>query len=181
MRLSRTLPLGLAMVFSFALAETGRAGNCPLIGSSRVDGARQSAAAGGTDDGYYHTISGGDEAEEYKVASDVDPMLQMNGVWKVTAIAGVAIPADPTLLLEFTDYQIRVTGPCNTFETAANFTPFGLSFGSFGVGEAVCAAEAMTVEAALLEALAKVDRQEVDDEDNVTFFAGDTEVLSAQR
>ena len=114
-------------------------------------------------------------------AGDVDPMTQLAGTWVVTEIAGAEIPSGPDITLEFNGYQLGGVSSCNSFEAAVNFTDIGVWFGPIDAGSEVCDEAKMAAEAALFKALAMVDRYEVDEYDNLTFYGANVMALRARR
>ena len=114
-------------------------------------------------------------------AGDVDPMTQLAGTWVVTEIAGAEIPSGPDITLEFNRFRLGGVSSCNSFEAAVRFTDIGIGFGPIDAGDEVCDDAKMVAETALFNALAMVDRYEVDEDDNLTFYGANVMALRARR
>lgn len=182
MPMSRTQQFRLAVLLAFAVTEAGPALACASshsAASATGAGGTVQVAAAGT---IAPRIGSENQPEDFEMAAgDVDPMVQLAGTWFVTEIATVEIPPGPDITLDFDGYLLRGTAPCNTFEAAVNFTDIGIGFGPVEAGGNVCSSEKMAAEAALFQALGTVDRYDVDEDDNLTFYGSDVAVLFAQR
>lgn len=178
----RRLPFRLVVLLT--LAVTGAA---PVLACSRPDhaAADRSALAVIQDDEVVENRYPDDGEHKPEViemaAGDVNPMTQLAGSWVVTEIASAELPSGPDITLDFNRFRLSGTATCNRFEAAVKFTDIGIGFGPVNAGDEICNAEMMAVETALFEALGTVDRYEVDEDDNLTFYGSNVVALRARR
>lgn len=111
------------------------------------------------------------------------PLSLLTGTgWRVTDIAGAAMPADIALtgMIVF-DPAGRVSGTsfCNRFTGTYVLTGEGLTFGPAAATRMACPEPAGNLEAAMLAALPRVSRFDIAEDGALVLIAGETPVLRA--
>lgn len=103
--------------------------------------------------------------------------------WRVTEIAGAAMPADIALngTIIF-DAAGRVSGTsfCNKFSGAYSLTGEGLTFGPAAGTRMACPEPMDSLETAMLDALPRVSRFDIAEDGALVLIAGDAPVLRAR-
>lgn len=103
-------------------------------------------------------------------------------VWRVTDVDAAAFPADMPLegMMTF-DAAGTITGKsfCNRFTGSYKLTGEGVSFGPLAGTRMACPEPQSKLETAMLNALGKVSRFDIDADNRLTLFAGDTPVVKA--
>ncbi len=82
----------------------------------------------------------------------------LSGNWKVTSLAGVALPDTASVTLEFAPGAVSGSSGCNRYN--GSFTQAGnaLTFGPAAMTRKACAPQLMDIEAGFSQALAAVTR-----------------------
>ncbi|MFN4170830.1 MAG: META domain-containing protein, partial [Pseudorhodobacter sp.] len=110
-----------------------------------------------------------------------DPMLLLQGGWRVTALADHALAGQEPP--DFTVERGTIAGNsgCNRFSAALVLDGEGLRAGPAAVTRMACPPDRMVLEAAFLEALSAVDRFDIDRDGQLLLIAADREVIRAER
>lgn len=110
-----------------------------------------------------------------------DPLLLVQGSWRVTALAGV--DASGTEPPEFTIEGTRIAGRsgCNRFNAALTLDGESLRIGPAAVTRMACPPDRMALERAFLEALTAVDHFAIDNEGRLLLTGADRDLIRAER
>ena len=113
---------------------------------------------------------------------NTDPSVKVQGDWRITLIGMTEVPSDGVLTLTFENAEARFFAGCNTITAATRFGLHNFRFNVTGVTEKMCDAETMATEAALIEAISRVDLLKVGPTENIAFYDVSNQlVLSAAR
>ncbi|MES2666421.1 MAG: META domain-containing protein [Pseudomonadota bacterium] len=102
-----------------------------------------------------------------------DPAALLAGDWRLTRLAGQDVPAGVQATLTVSDGMASGRSGCNRYGGTVTLTGEGLTFGPQAGTRMMCAALAMTVEAAYLDALPRVTRFDIADDGGLLLLAGD--------
>jgi heat shock protein HslJ len=102
--------------------------------------------------------------------------------WIVDEIAGEGLAPDSNVTINFTaEGRALGSASCNSFSSAFKLSGEGLSFAPAATTRRACEPALMQQESRFLDALTKVDRFEIGDDDGLILHSTDTPVITAHR
>jgi len=111
-----------------------------------------------------------------------NPREQVQGDWQITQIGGQDVPMDRGLKMTFSLDGVEIFAGCNTVSATPRFGSNNFKLRVTSTTEKLCAPEVMELEAALIDALSKIDLLDLTAGNNLGFYNAMNElILTAAR
>jgi heat shock protein HslJ len=105
----------------------------------------------------------------------------LTGPWRVTAMAGQALPADAEATLEFASGRVAGRAFCNRFSAAIEREGPEFSVGETATTRMACPPHLLSLEATFLDILSKTNSATVAADGGLTIRAADGRTIEARR